>query len=55
MPILGFLKAQESACSLIDLMNFCEQDLTLLIDKDLDYQIAIFQKNFLKKFLISPK
>lgn len=44
--ILGYLKKQNSACSLIDLVNLCQQDFVLLIKKDVDPQIAIFQKNF---------
>lgn len=44
--ILGYLKKQNSACSLIDLVNLCQPDFLLLIKKDVDPQIAIFQKNF---------
>ncbi len=46
IPILAYLREQSSACSLVDLVNLCEQDLISLIGADVDYQIAIFQKNF---------
>jgi hypothetical protein len=46
IPILGYLREQNSSCSLIDLVNLCEQDFLSFIAKDADLQIAIFQKNF---------
>ena len=46
IPILAFLKEQNCACSLVDLVNLCDQDLLSLIGKDADFQIVIFQKNF---------
>jgi len=46
ISILGYLRAKNSACSLIDLVNLCEQDFLLLIPKGVDSQIVIFQKNF---------
>lgn len=46
IPILAYLRQQNSSCSLVDLVNLCEQDLLLLIGKDVDFQIIIFQKNF---------
>jgi hypothetical protein len=46
IPILGYLKKSNSSCSLIDVVNFCEQDLVSLIRKEEDYQVIIFQKNF---------
>jgi hypothetical protein len=46
MPILAYLREQNSSCSLINLINLCEQDLLILIGKDVNYQISIFQKNF---------
>jgi hypothetical protein len=46
MPILAYLREQNSSCSLINLINLCEQDLLILIGKDVNYQIGIFQKNF---------
>ena len=46
IPILAYLKEQNCACSLVDLVNLCDQDLLSLIGKDVDYQIVIFQKNF---------
>lgn len=47
ISILGYLREQNSSCSLIDLINLCEQDFLSLILKDIDPQIVIFQKNFL--------
>ena len=46
IPILAYLREQNSSCSLINLINLCEQDLFILIGKDVNYQIGIFQKNF---------
>ncbi|TWX52591.1 DNA-J related domain-containing protein [Colwellia hornerae] len=46
ITILGYLKKQNSACSLIDLVNLCEADFLLLLKKDVDLQVVIFQKNF---------
>jgi len=46
IPILEYLRAQNSSCSIVDLVNLCEQDLHSLIGKETDPQIAIFQKNF---------
>ncbi|NQY88699.1 MAG: DnaJ domain-containing protein [Colwellia sp.] len=46
IPILEYLREQNSSCSLIDLVNLCEQDFILLIGRDVDLQIVIFQKNF---------
>jgi hypothetical protein len=46
IPILGYLRAQNRSCSLIDLVNLCEQDLLSLIGKQVDRQIITFQKNF---------
>ena len=46
ISILGYLREQNSSCSLIDLVNLCEQDFLSLILKDIDPQIVIFQKNF---------
>lgn len=46
IPILGFLREQHSSCSLLDLVKLCEPDFLLLIGKDVDLQIVIFQKNF---------
>lgn len=44
--ILGYLRERDSACSLIDLVKLCEQSFLSFIERDLDLQIAIFQKNF---------
>jgi hypothetical protein len=46
IPILGYLRAQSSSCSLIDLVNLCEQNLLSLIGKGVDRQVVTFQKNF---------
>ena len=46
IPILAYLREQNSSCSLINLVNLCEEDLLLLMGKDVDYQVGIFQKNF---------
>jgi len=46
MSILRYLREQNSSCSLIDLVNLCEQDFLSLLLKDVDPQIAIFKKNF---------
>jgi len=46
IPILAYLRKQNSVCSLVDLVNLCDHDLLSLIDKDVDFQIVIFQKNF---------
>jgi len=46
IPILGYLKKKHSACSLIDLVKFCEQEFLALIDKNEDTQIVLFKKNF---------
>jgi hypothetical protein len=46
IPILDYLKKQSGACSLIDLVHFCEQDFLSLIEKGEDAQIVIFKKNF---------
>ncbi|TYK67061.1 DNA-J related domain-containing protein [Colwellia echini] len=47
IPILGYLKIQKSVCSLLDLVDLCQSDLASLIGKDVEPQIALFQKNFL--------
>jgi hypothetical protein len=46
IPILAYLREQNSSCSLINLVNLCEQKILILIGKDVDYQVGIFQKNF---------
>jgi hypothetical protein len=46
ISILGYLREQNSSCSLIDLVNLCEQDFLSIILRDVDPQIIIFQKNF---------
>jgi hypothetical protein len=46
IPILAYLRSQNSSCSLIDLVNLCEQSLLSLIGKDVDRQVITFQKNF---------
>jgi hypothetical protein len=46
ISILGYLRKQDSSCSLIDLVNLCEEGLLSLIQNDTDPQIIIFQKNF---------
>jgi hypothetical protein len=46
IPILRYLREQNSSCSLIDLVNLCEQSFLSLIGRDVDLQIVIFQKNF---------
>ncbi len=46
ISILGYLREQNSSCSLIDLVDLCEQDFLALISQDVDPQIVIFQKNF---------
>jgi hypothetical protein len=46
IQILGYLRERKSSCSLIDLVNLCEQKLHSLIGKNVDHQIIIFQKNF---------
>lgn len=46
MPILRYLRERNSACSLIDLVNLCEQDFLTFIEKDIDFQVITFQKNF---------
>jgi len=46
IPILEHLRAQHSACSLIDLVNLCQPDFLELIEPNADVQIVIFQKNF---------
>jgi len=46
IKILGYLKEQRSSCSLLDLVNICEQNFTSLIGEDVDLQVVIFQKNF---------
>jgi len=46
ISILGYLRNHNSSCSLIDLVNLCEQDFLAIILTDVDPQIAIFQKNF---------
>jgi hypothetical protein len=46
IQILKYLRAQNSSCSLIDLVKLCQQDLVSLIAEDADSQIVIFQKNF---------
>ncbi|MBU2869869.1 DNA-J related domain-containing protein [Colwellia sp. E2M01] len=47
IPILGYLKQQKCACSLLDLVDLCQSDLASLIGEDVEPQIALFQKNFL--------
>lgn len=44
--IQGYLRQQNRSCSLVDLVNLCEQDFPLLIGKNVDLQVVIFQKNF---------
>jgi len=46
IPILAYIREQNSACSLFDLVNLCEQDFLLLIGKGVDPQVILFQKNF---------
>jgi hypothetical protein len=46
LPILGYLRERNSSCSLIDLVNLCEQYFLSIIGKQVDPQIIIFQKNF---------
>ena len=46
IPILEHLRAQNSSCSLIDLVNLCQPDFLELIEPNADVQIVIFQKNF---------
>ncbi|MCJ8321129.1 MAG: hypothetical protein MJK12_15930 [Colwellia sp.] len=46
IPILGYLKEQSSSCSLIDLVNLCDQEFLTLVGSELDFQVVIFQKNF---------
>jgi hypothetical protein len=46
IPILGYLREQESSCSLIDLVKLCEQHFYSLIGGDVDLQVVTFQKNF---------
>ena len=46
ISILGHLRKQNSACSLVDLVNLCEEAFLSLIQKGTDPQIIIFQKNF---------
>ena len=46
ISILGYLREQNSSCSLVDLVDLCEQDFLSLILRDVDPQIVIFHKNF---------
>jgi hypothetical protein len=46
IPILGYLRERNIACSLIDLVKLCEQNLLIIVGRDVDPQVAIFQKNF---------
>jgi hypothetical protein len=46
IPLLEYLKKQHNSCSLIDLVNLCKDDLILLIGKEEDPQLVLFQKNF---------
>ncbi|KGJ90388.1 DNA-J related domain-containing protein [Colwellia psychrerythraea] len=46
ISILGYLRKQNSSCSLVDLVALCQQDFRSLILKDVDAQVVIFQKNF---------
>lgn len=46
ISILSYLKKQRGLCTLIDLINLCEQDFCVLIPKNIDPQLVIFQKNF---------
>ncbi|WP_057830429.1 DNA-J related domain-containing protein [Colwellia sp. TT2012] len=46
ISILGYLREQNSSCSLVDLVALCQQDFLSLILRDVDPQIVIFQKNF---------
>ena len=46
ISILRCLREQKNSCSLLDLVNLCEQDFLSLILKDVAPEIAIFQKNF---------
>lgn len=46
IPILGYLREQSSSCSLIDLVNLCDQDFLTLVGSELDFQVVIYQKNF---------
>jgi len=45
--VLEYLKTQDGACSLIDLVNLCQSDFLELIEPSADVQLVIFQKNFL--------
>jgi hypothetical protein len=47
ISILGYLREQNSSCSLVDLVSLCDQGFISLILTDVDPQIVIFQKNFL--------
>jgi hypothetical protein len=46
IQILEYLRKKNSSCSLIDLVNLCEPDFQSLLQKKVDPQIVIFQKNF---------
>ncbi|GAW95666.1 MULTISPECIES: DNA-J related domain-containing protein [Colwellia] len=46
ISILGYLRKQNSSCSLVDLVALCQQDFLSLILRDGDPQLVIFQKNF---------
>jgi hypothetical protein len=46
IPILAYLREKNSSCSLVDLVNLCDEDLLKLIGKNVEFQIVIFQKNF---------
>ncbi|ALO33881.1 hypothetical protein CMT41_03430 [Colwellia sp. MT41] len=46
ISILGYLREQNSSCSLVDLVALCQQDFLSLILRDGDPQLVIFQKNF---------
>jgi len=46
ISILGYLRKQNSSCSLVDLVNLCEESFLSLIHRNTDSQIVIFQKNF---------
>lgn len=46
IPILSYLREQNSACSIVDLVSLCKQDFLALIGNEVDLQIVTFKKNF---------
>ena len=46
IPILRYLREQNSACSIVDLVSLCKQDFLALIGNEVDLQIVTFKKNF---------